>query len=211
VIYADGQTDAWERAFGQNSLQRPLTLIVGQRKIVWQREGELDSGTLAAALRMHLAAGGSDTKRVMLQLRVRIGRRPPDFVFEYAPGRGLTLRKLIGRPVILVFWKHASRPSIEAVRDLANTARGTPRQPIVLAINDGEPAELAKYVAAENGLASTLVTDPQRHISLAYGVNIWPTTVFIDEAGLVSEIRYGRFGADQLQVARMESGRPRND
>jgi peroxiredoxin len=183
VVYAEDQGDAWERVFAVQSRRRPLTLIVAPGgKVVWQHEGELDTGSLAAALRKVLTSVGS-VPRGMLRSSLRIGALSPNFLFDYAPGRQLTLRKLAGRPVTLVFWKSASRPSIEAVRDL---------KPIVLAINDGEPVEQVKRSATEHGLSATIVTDPNRQIALAYGVNVWPTIVSLDASGLVRAIRYGR-------------------
>jgi peroxiredoxin len=200
VIYAEDQGGNWARAFGVNTTQRPLTLVVGPKgDIVWQQEGELDSATLAAALRRVLVK--SEPVRPRMQWsNLRIGRPTPNFLFEYAPGRGLTLRKLEGRPVVLIFWKSSSKPSLETVRDLQETTRKAGGDgPVVLAINDGETPELAKKIAAENRLSAILVPDPKRSISLAYGVNLWPTTVFIDTLGLVREIRYGRFAGEHAE------------
>ena len=74
---------------------------------------------------------------------------PPNVLFAYDAGHPLTLRKLAGQPVRLVFWKSASTPSIAAVRDLSATASKTGgRGPVVLAVNDGDSPELAKRVAA---------------------------------------------------------------
>ena len=69
---------------------------------------------------------------------------------------------------------------------------------MLLAINDGEAAEVAEKAAAENGLSANVVTDPARAISLAYGVNSWPTTVFVDALGLVRNLRFGPFSAEQV-------------
>jgi peroxiredoxin len=201
IIYGDSQGSAWERVFGVKATQRPVTLIAAPSgKVVWQQEGEVDSKMLSAALRKSLAASAPVTPN-MLGLNLRIGRQAPNFLFELAAGHGLTLRK-VARPVILVFWKSASKPSMEAVRDLQNaTGKVAGQGPVVLAINDGEAPELAKKVAAENGLSATLVTDPERMISLAYGVNLWPTIVLIDAFGLVRGIRYGRFAGENVDSA----------
>lgn len=198
VIYADDQGGVWERLFRVKTSKRPLTLIVGPTgKELWQKEGEIEVATLAAALAKFLVAGGS-VKLGVLRTTLRLGQPSPNFLFEYAPKRELTLRKLAGRPVILVFWKSSSQPSIEAVRDLQDTTgpAGGPA-PMVLAINDGDPIDLAKKVAAENRLSATIVTDPKREISFAYGVNIWPTIVTLDALGLVRDIRYGRLAGQQ--------------
>jgi cytochrome c biogenesis protein CcmG, thiol:disulfide interchange protein DsbE len=193
IIYGDSQGGAWERVFGANITRRPTTLIVSPKgNVAWQHAGELDAATLAAALRKNLAAGGS-VRRDLLGLNLRIGRQAPNFLFELAPGHGLTLRKLVGQSVILVFWKSTLKPSMEAVRDLQKTiGKAAGQGPVVLAINDGEAPELAKKAAAENGLSATVVADPERKISLVYGVSIWPTMVFLDMLGLVRGIRFGR-------------------
>ncbi len=210
VIYAEDQGGAWERAFGMKTARRPLTLIVGPKgDVVWQHEGELDSKTLAAALRKHLAPIGAVRPRI-LRSSLRIGQPPPNFLFELAPGRGLTLRKLVGRATTLVFWKSSSKPSMETVRDVQETTRKAGAQgSVVLAINDGEAPELVKKVAAEHRLSAILVADPQRSISLAYGVNIWPTIVFLDAFGLVRGIRYGRFAGQHVEAPSREKAAAR--
>jgi peroxiredoxin len=198
VIYAEDQTGAWARAFGVKTSQRPLTLIAGPKGgVAWQQEGQLDSGKLAAVLAKYLARTAPVTQSVM-GLSLRIGRPAPNFLFELAPGQRTTLRKLAGRrPIILVFCKSSLKASMQAALDLQKTTGKVGAQgPILLAINDGEAPALAKKVAAENGLTAVVVPDPQRNISLAYGVNIWPTTVFLDASGLVRSIRYGRFAAE---------------
>ncbi len=201
LIFADD--GAWEHLLEVK--RRPATFVIGTSgEVVWRHEGELTGADLAAALRTHLVAGGVFRSR-LLQLSVRIGQPPPNFIFEYAPGRELTLRKLGGRPVVLVFWKSSSKPSLETLRQLEKTmGEAGGRGPVVLAINDGEAPELAKKVAAQHGLSALVVTDPQRQISLAYGVNLWPTTVFVDSLGVVRDIRYGLFPVEQVKHASQE-------
>ena len=126
----------------------------------------------------------------MLASSARIGQSPPNFLFEYAPGNNLALRKLVGRPAVLVFWKSSSMQSIQRIRDLQRAPAGE-AAPVILAINDGESPEMARRVAKENRLTANIVTDPSREIARAYGVTAWPTTVFIDAMGLVTGVRYG--------------------
>lgn len=206
LLFADDQDRAWEHLLGVK--RRPATVVIGASgQVVWRHEGDLAIAALADALRTHLVAGGSLVPR-LLQLSVRVGQFPPNFVFDYAPGREMPLRKLVGRPVVLVFWKSSSKPSLETLRELQKT-NGKPggRGPVVLAINDGEPAELAQKVAAEHKLSALVVTDPEREIALAYGVNIWPTTIFLDALGVVRDVQYGLFSVEQLkQPLRGESG-----
>jgi peroxiredoxin len=197
VTYADDQDGAWERRFDLRITRRPVTIIVAPNgKVAWQREGEIESETLAAALRKLLVAGRS-VKVTVKPPALRIGQPPPNFLFEHAPGRQVTLRKIAGRPAILAFWRSSSKESVELVRELEQkNPRSEGPAPIVLAINDGESAESARKVAAENKLSAIVVTDPERRISLAYGVNTWPTIIWIDALGLVRGVRYGNFAGN---------------
>ena len=199
VIYSEDRS-GWERALGVRAAQQPLTLIVGpKRHVAWQQEGEIDAGALAAALRKYLVAGRT-VKVSALRAKLRVGQFPPNFLFEHAPGRELTLRKLAGQPVTLAFWKSSSRPSVDAVLDLqrSRASSNDGLDALVLAINDGEDRESAKRFAAANGVSAVVVTDPNRRISTVYGVNVWPTIVSVDAQGLVRAIRYVRGPGDSV-------------
>jgi peroxiredoxin len=114
-------------------------------------------------------------------------------MFSHAADSDLTLRKLIGRPVILVFWRSASAPSVEAVRAVSTAPPdGAWKSAVVLAIADGESREIAEKAAAAAKITATVVPDPARAISRAYGISAWPTVVYLDARGLVREVRQGR-------------------
>jgi peroxiredoxin len=197
VIYAEEQTGEWARAFGVKTSQRPFTLIAGPRGgVPWQQEGQLDSTQLAAVFAKYLFRTGPVAPDV-LGLSVKIGQLPPNLLIPLESGQRTTLRKIAGRPVILHFWASWSKASLQAALDLQKSVGQTAEQgPILLAISDGEAPELAKKAAREHALTAAVVPDPLRNISRAYGVNVWPTTVFLDASGLVKSIRYGRFSAD---------------
>ena len=213
VIFADNSKGAWDQVFGIENAGTPLTLIVTpEGRTAWQNEGELSSDVLAAALRTHLMKCGPGWIG-MFRPNVRIGQPAPDFLFEYAPGRQLTLRKLAPRSIVLVFWKAASQTSITAVRDLQKAVSS---QSALLAINDGDTSAVARKTAESNGFAANLVTDPEREISTAYGVGLWPTIVFVDEATSVTGLRFGyRAGEDGeprmtqiVQASRLKNANP---
>jgi len=193
IIYVEDGTGSWSRAFGVKT--RPLTLIAEPAGgVPWQQEGQLDSVKLAAVLAKYLVRTGPIAQSVA-RLSVRIGQSVPNF---YLPGQRTTLRKIAGRvPIILVFCNSLLKASLQAVLDLQKTTgKGGGQGPILLAIFVGDVPELAKKVAAENGMTALVVPDPHRNISAAYEVNILPTTVCLDASGLVRSIRYGRFAVE---------------
>ena len=63
--------------------------------------------------------------------------------------------------------------------------------PLVLAINDGEPAEHAHRALSQANISAISVPDPGRTIATAYGVSAWPTIVSIDASGIISGIQFG--------------------
>ncbi len=210
IVYAEESDGAWQKTFGVTTAKRPLTLIVTPRGgVIWQKDGPIDPHVLTAALTRHLVSR-SPIRINMPRLNTRIGQPAPNFLFEYAGAVEMPLRKLTGQDITLSFWKISSKPSIQAVRDLqkpsANGKGNTPRSlkvaasklsrpPLVLAVNDGGAPEMARRVAAENGITATVVPDPNREIALAYGVAMWPTIVLIGASGAVTGIGYGHVPA----------------
>jgi peroxiredoxin len=205
MVSDDEQT--WSRLLGVKG--RPATYVFGTNgQVVWHYRGQLTSADLAAALKTHLVAGGNSFP-TLLQSVLRVGGATPNLLFELAAGRQLTLRKLSGQRVVLVFWTSTSRPSLETVLDLQKAfATVGSRAPVLLAINDGETAEIAKRAADEHGITAIVVPDPRQDISSAYGVSIWPTTVFLDEKGLLTDIRYGRFSSELAKYPQKDGDRP---
>lgn len=209
IAFADDAA-GWEKLFGVK--RRPETLLVDRNgDIVWRHEGHGSDGALAAALKKHLVSGGTAAAG-LLTSSVRAGQVPQNFVFASnnensgggasgsggaGRGRETTLRKLNGRAVVLVFWNSSSQASIDTILDVQGAfANAGGQGPVVLAINDGDPAETVTRTAAQKGIKSIVVADPAGEIARAYGVNVWPTTIFIDSGGLVSAVRYGRFSAE---------------
>ena len=63
----------------------------------------------AQALREHLAQGGQYAPR-FVDVPLRVGELSPNFLFEGAPQQPLTLRKLKGRRMVLIFSPHRLGP-----------------------------------------------------------------------------------------------------
>jgi hypothetical protein len=192
VTYADDRDGKWSARFGLKTGTRNTTLIVNtDGRIVWRHEGRIERQALRDALRQHVkpVKGAAITAN---RSKVRIGHPPPNILFEYSPGRMLTLRKISRRPVTLVFWRADAGASIDAILDLQSEQHDGESQRLVLAINDGDSADDAAKVASGKGLSAILVTDPDRTISLGYGITMWPTIIEVDTTGIVRAIRYGR-------------------
>ena len=194
IAFSDDEK-AWAHLLGITNT--PATCIISPvGEVVFRHQGSLTGDELTQAFRTHLIAGGQFSPR-LLQSNLRIGQAIPNFLLGQSPDKELTVRKLMGRPAVVVFWKSSSQASIETVLDLqkpfANTA--SPNTAL-LAICDGEPLEAARQAAAQHGITAVLVPDPDRDIAQACGITLWPTTIFLDSSGLVSNVSYGRFSLE---------------
>jgi len=192
VIYAESD-DRWAKTWAVNVDKRPFTVLIdAYGKVAWRHAGDLDSALLSEMLRRVLRPSrfaGAST----VTTGPRIGHTPPNFLFTYAPGHELTLRKLIGRPVILVFSRSGARTGATAVGDEVNRMHGGWEQAVVLRIDDGQTPDRAVQQAAAVNNNTTVVADSTRAISRAYGISAWPTTVYIDSQGVVRDVRHGHF------------------
>ncbi|HEY3136090.1 MAG TPA: TlpA disulfide reductase family protein, partial [Blastocatellia bacterium] len=190
LAWADDMEGVWRKTFAAEAT--PATYIVrATGQIVWRQMGKSDPSILTAAFDEHLMSGGQLGWQ-MLQLAVQAGEPAPDFLFEYESGQEIALRKLRGRPVLVTFWKWWS-PSclseLQALQKLHDTT--TNEGLIVLAIHDGEDQEQAPALFKEQGFTFRLILDTARNISNLYGVCGWPTTMSIDEDGVVDGIQFG--------------------
>ena len=191
VVYAESD-ERWANTWNVVVERRPFTVVIdASGKAAWQHAGDLDPAVLIDVLRRVLRpsrfAGAS-----MVRPGVRIGQVPPNFVFSYAPGHELTLRKLTGRPVMLVF----SRSRAHIAEGDQHGAATAPLHPawqgaVVLNIHFGDGTPRPVQDAARVTAHMTDVPDPTRAIAKAYGVAAWPTTVYIDARGVVRDVRHG--------------------
>jgi peroxiredoxin len=193
VVYAEERDGAWARIFHVKNIDEPVTLIVDpEGRVRWQHAGDFNEAAFSTALENNLVTCGLGWSG-LLRSSLRVGQPAPNFLFTYAAGKSLTLRKLAGRKVNLVFWRTSSQPSIDAVRDLQQPVTGAGSDaPLVLAINDGDDPKLAQKVFDANKLTAILVPDPQREISTACGLQVWPTIVAVGSSGLVESIQFSR-------------------
>jgi hypothetical protein len=188
VIFAD-DAKGWESLLKVQ--QRPAYQLLGPSgAVVWQHIGALTGAELEAALKKNLQPGGFYTTRTM-DLPLRVGQRAPNFIFAYPSGQQTTLRKLTGRPVLLVFWRSNSSASLQALDSLYEGFPAGTQPPIRLAIDDGEDSDYAHGLAAHHADSVVIIPDPKRLISSAYCVRVWPTAIVLDAAGIVKDIRYG--------------------
>jgi peroxiredoxin len=173
-------------------------------EFVW-KEGSLDPERLAAALDEHLLPSQLRSP-LPLRLTVQPGERALDATFEDAQGQVLAVRRLRGRQILLNFWQSWSAPCIKELRrlQLLHEADGE-RTPVIVAVNGGEAREAIAEVRRQHKLTFALVPDADQRIARLYGVACWPTTVAINQEGIIERVQFGLSHEHREEVAGAQS------
>jgi thioredoxin-dependent peroxiredoxin len=131
------------------------------------------------------------------------GDTAPDFTLDDQEGAAVSLHDLRGRKVVLYFYPAAMTPgcTTEACdfRDSMGSLQGAGYT--VVGISRDDPAKLKEF-AERDGLAFSLLSDPDHAVHDAYGAwgekmnygkrieGVLRSTFVIDEAGVITEAQY---------------------
>ena len=127
------------------------------------------------------------------------GYRAMDFTLPTLDGRELTLSDYQGQPVILNFWASWCGPCIVEMPLLERAAILYRGRVTILGVNNGESLQTVQNFAAERTLSFPLLLDDNYLVGDQYLVTALPTTVFIDEKGVIQEIFTGILNEGILQ------------
>ena len=135
--------------------------------------------------------------------RPALGSAAPDFKLHSPTlNAGVQLAALKGKPVVLNFWGSWCGPCREEMPAL-NAVAGELRDKFtLLAIAVNEKPEVSQTYLSDNTLGNlTLLSDPPSNssddletangVAAKYGVDSYPTTVFIDSKGIVQALKIG--------------------
>ena len=132
---------------------------------------------------------------------VETGDRAPNFTLDDLDGRAVSLTDFRGQPVIINLWATWCAPCRIEMPALQDAFEKYDEQGLeILALNQGETADVARqYFYDEMKLTFTPLLDENSRIPALYdGMNVLPTTYFIDQEGIVSAVHRGPLTAGQI-------------
>ena len=159
----------------------------------------------------------------MIDVKVTVGLRPdiqqlsrnalidkpaPDFTLPTIDGTPVKLADLRGHLVVLDFWATWCGPCIAAVPMLVKAAKAHPDIRIV-GVSADDLDDIKKF-AKEHSITYTLARDEPQELWRDYFVRGLPTTIVIDEQGIVRSVEYGFGGSKDLEDAIRRSIRVRD-
>jgi len=137
------------------------------------------------------AAPSATASVVAGQAAPAVGQPAPDFTGTTVDGASVTLSKLAGQPVWLIFgatWCADCRVEAPDVEAVAQAYVGRVQ---VVSVYVGEDTSTVQPYAQRFGLTMPAVPDPGNAIGDAYGVIGIPVHYFIDSSGVIRNIHVG--------------------
>ena len=132
--------------------------------------------------------------------RPKEGEVAPDFALPDArnPGRLVKLSDFRGRPVVLNFYYSTCDPCKREIPTFVRAGSALGESVVFLGVDWLEGQEDAVSILDKYGAEYPAVLDRSGAVAEHYRVQGYPTTFFIDEAGILRAIRSGEVHEDRL-------------
>lgn len=144
-----------------------------------------------------------DSYKIAQELQANLTRRTitaRDFTLKDIEGNEVTLSDLRGKAVFLNFWASWCPPCKAEMPDIEQLYQETKDTDLViLTINSGEGATVAKRFMEENNYTFMVLDDSKGEVSDLYRVMALPTSLFIDKNGSLIETHYGAMNIDTMR------------
>jgi peroxiredoxin len=127
-------------------------------------------------------------------LNVSVGRPAPDFTTSLLTGDSFKLTDQIGKVIILTFWDN-TEPNDRILPNLELVWRKYKNEKIVVtAINTQDSLDEVKTIIGKNNITYNIGRDRSKELAQMYQIKATPTTILVDQKGLVKEIWKGPVG-----------------
>lgn len=129
-----------------------------------------------------------------------VGAEAWDFTLQDVKGASVTLSDLRGKPVMIAFWASWCGPcrlEIPHITALYSETGGEAFE--VLAVNVREDAGRVQRFSTAYEMTFPVLRDPDGAVSEAYFVRGLPTSIFVDEQGIIRDIHTGTLDDVELR------------
>jgi thiol-disulfide isomerase/thioredoxin len=134
-----------------------------------------------------------------------VGHPAPDFTLQTAVGQTVVLSEITnqvgstGKPMVINFWASWCAPCRVEMPSLQQASITYNGRVAFIGINQGEDFSAITDFGSEYNVTYPLLNDPDNRVNRLYEVNSLPTTVFVDQNGIVREVVIGILSEAVLQ------------
>ncbi|MFO7995842.1 MAG: TlpA disulfide reductase family protein [Dehalococcoidia bacterium] len=138
-----------------------------------------------------------------LSVAPRIGHVAPDFALPTIDGQTVELSQLRDKWVLFTFWTTWCPACVAQEPYLQAAFLETGGEIEFIGINLGESEQkVREHITAD--IAFTIALDTGQTVGAAYNIRYLPTTVLVDEEGIIRDIRIGAFQSKEHLLGWLE-------
>jgi len=131
--------------------------------------------------------------------QVNPARAALDFQLENIDGGPISLSDYEGKPVMVNFWATWCPPCRAEMPLIQEFASENQESFVVLAVNVGEERSTIEGFVSNNELHDLIfLLDPENSVAALYGVPGFPTSLFVDQNGLLQAVHIGELNRDLM-------------
>jgi len=123
-----------------------------------------------------------------------IGKLAPSFQLTDIDGQSVSLSDFQGQPLLVNFWATYCSPCRSEMPYIQEVYHDLPEpELVVLAINIGESLTKVEEFMQGYNLSFPVLLDMDGKVSEKYNIRFIPTTYFVDDNGIIKDIKIGAF------------------
>ncbi len=153
---------------------------------------------VALVLTGKISLGGSSGPQYAPLAKYEEGALANDFELDDANNGKQRLSNLRGKVVVINFWATWCVPCLEEMPMFQAYSEEYP-QIAMLGIDQAESQEQVAPYLSKMGITYPILLDTNAKVSESYKIAMLPTTIFVDEQGMIRFRHYGIMSQDQFQ------------
>ena len=144
------------------------------------------------------AAGCKTSPDEGIKTAPKQGAYAPEFTLINTAGEKVSLSSQRGKVVLINFWATWCPPCMQEMPGINSRYEMHGEYFEVLAVDNGDPTDLVIQFRDQVGLSFEPLLDSRGTVSQLYQVTAFPTSMFVDEHGIIQIVHIGLMTESQL-------------
>lgn len=121
-------------------------------------------------------------------INIPAGEPAPDFKLTSLDGEKYSLSEKDGKITVIIYWRTEHKRSLLALKDATKVLDKLKGKDIrvISIVSENDTQALVKTTFSENEIEFPVVVDYERQFYSDYGIRVYPTTIIIDNQGVIA-------------------------